>query len=129
MSKMKWRKVTRFDQIEEKYDHGTILSNGRAIVNRTYNLAQRAARAEREWKMAKPVKTKKYVFIPGLGIRCPRCNRHTQIREHSVITEKHLAQPFYYSRWYYCNNTKCRTNQIMPDEFKVMKQFQETWNE
>jgi hypothetical protein len=129
MAKMKWRKARKISSIEEKYGRGTVLKNGRIILNHVDSLTKRAILAELGWKMKTPLKPKKYVIVPGLGIRCHRCNRHTQIREHSVITEKHLAQPFYYSRWYYCNNAQCRTNQIMPDEFKVMKELQETWGE
>jgi hypothetical protein len=53
------------------------------------------------------------------GPPCPRCGCPTEIREHERITEKELAKPFYYSRWYYCQNRDCKTTTIMPDEFKV----------
>jgi hypothetical protein len=53
------------------------------------------------------------------GPPCPRCHRATEIREHAKITEKILAQPFYYSRWYYCRNPHCRTNVIHDDRFRV----------
>jgi hypothetical protein len=76
-----------------------------------------------------PNRKKKYVVIPGLGERCPRCHRYTEIREHSVVTEKHLAQPFYYSRWFHCNNSQCKVTLFMLDKFKVMKQFQEIWGD
>lgn len=140
MAKMNWNRAREIGSIEEKYQNGTVLSNGRVVTNPINRLARCAAFAEQNWlkkieeekavkKSKKSHKSIKHVVIPGLGDRCPRCNRHTQIREHSVITAKHLAQPFYYSRWFYCNNLDCRTNQIMPDEFKVMRQFQETWGD
>jgi hypothetical protein len=53
------------------------------------------------------------------GPVCPRCGCPTEIREHERITEKELARPFYYSRWYNCPNQDCKTTTIMPDEFKV----------
>lgn len=65
-------------------------------------------------------KKKKYVVVPGDGIACPRCGRPTEIREHDVIRPKHLAQPHYFSRWFYCNTPKCLTKQIVRDEFKVL---------
>jgi len=44
------------------------------------------------------------------GDPCPRCGKPTEIREHREVTEKQLQQPFYYSRWFYCTNRRCRTN-------------------
>jgi hypothetical protein len=41
--------------------------------------------------------------------RCPRCGRPAQIREHERITEKHLRQPFYFTRWFYCTHDDCDT--------------------
>jgi hypothetical protein len=60
------------------------------------------------------------------GPPCPRCGRATEIREHERITEKELARPFYYSRWYNCpnQNQDCKTTTIMPDEFKVWSENQ-----
>jgi hypothetical protein len=54
-----------------------------------------------------------------VGDRCPRCGQWTQVREHKEITEKHLRQPFHYSRWFVCTNRRCRTTLIMPERFKV----------
>jgi hypothetical protein len=54
-----------------------------------------------------------------LGPPCPRCNEPTQVRKHAKIGSKQLRQPFYYARWYYCVNRKCRATLIMPPEFKV----------
>jgi len=42
-----------------------------------------------------------------------------QVRQHKQITEKQLKQPFFYLRWYYCLNRKCKTKQVMPDEFII----------
>jgi hypothetical protein len=42
-----------------------------------------------------------------------------EIRKHRFVTEKQLRQPFYYSQWYCCMNSKCRTTLVMPEEFKV----------
>ena len=53
------------------------------------------------------------------GPPCRRCKQATEVREHGAITEKHLAQPFYYARWYRCRNPSCKTTLIMPEEFKV----------
>jgi hypothetical protein len=74
----------------------------------------------------KPNRKQKFVVVPGVGERCPRCRGETEIREHDVLTEKHFRQPFYYSRWFYCNNGQCKTTLIMPDKFKVMKPRVET---
>lgn len=71
---------------------------------------------------------KKCIIIPGPGDPCPRCDRPTQIREHTFVSEKHLRQPFYYSRWFYCTNKHCRTGPVMPARFKVMRDDQEVWD-
>ena len=55
------------------------------------------------------------------GDLCPRCNQKTKVFEHKTITSRHLSQPFYYSRWFYCINPECRTKQIMPDRFRVFR--------
>jgi hypothetical protein len=55
------------------------------------------------------------------GPPCPRCNQQTEVREHVAVTAKELAKPFYYSRWYKCLNSRCRTNLIMPNEFRVFR--------
>lgn len=77
----------------------------------------------------KPNKKGKYKVVPGLGNPCPRCHRYTEIREHTEITEKHLTQPFYYSRWFRCNNARCQVTQYMPEEFKVFKEKREILQE
>ena len=53
------------------------------------------------------------------GIPCPRCGEPTEIREHVAITSKHLRQPYYSSRWFYCRNPKCRVTLHTIEEFKV----------
>ncbi len=50
------------------------------------------------------------------GPACLRCEQLTQIRTHQRILEKHLSQPFYYKRWFYCSNKDCRTKQINPKD-------------
>jgi hypothetical protein len=57
--------------------------------------------------------------VPGSGDPCPRCGKATQIREHKSITDRELRQPFYYSRWFYCRNPRCRTTTIVPDRYRV----------
>jgi hypothetical protein len=49
------------------------------------------------------------------GDACPRCGQPTQIREHKSIRPKELRRPFYYSRWFYCDNPKCKTNTVVPE--------------
>lgn len=61
----------------------------------------------------------KFKIIGFDGIPCPRCRQRTQIREHVAITEKHLRQPFYFSRWFYCVNKHCKVSLHMAEEFKV----------
>jgi hypothetical protein len=61
----------------------------------------------------------KTVVVGKNGDPCPRCGCLTEIRQHKHVGPKQLRQPFYYSRWYYCMNPSCRTNQIMPEQFKV----------
>jgi hypothetical protein len=53
------------------------------------------------------------------GPRCKRCGHPTEVREHVRISERELAQPFYYSRWFKCANKRCATTLIMPAEFIV----------
>jgi len=64
----------------------------------------------------------KCVVVPGDGDPCPRCCQPTEIREHPEITEKCLRQPFYYSRWFYCTNPKCRVTTYMPERYKVFSE-------
>lgn len=55
------------------------------------------------------------------GPSCPRCSQPTLILEHTSIGPKQTKQPFFYSRWYKCTNTHCRTKLIMPPEFRVFR--------
>lgn len=50
---------------------------------------------------------------------CDKCCNPLQVREHKVITQKQLNQPFYYSKWYTCTNKDCKTTQIMPKKYIV----------
>jgi hypothetical protein len=69
----------------------------------------------------------KAVRLTEKGPPCPRCHRLMQIRVHTCITDKMVKrQPYYYSRWYYCLNNKCRTKQVMPDEFRVFNESADT---
>ena len=61
----------------------------------------------------------KHIVIGHDGEACPRCGRPTEIREHKSITVRELARPFYYSRWFYCVDNRCRTKLIMRPEFRV----------
>jgi len=79
--------------------------------------------------MSKKGKRSTAVIVPGPGPECHRCHRPTEIRQHKFITEKHLRQPFYYSRWFVCQNKNCATTQIMPDEFRVFADTREIWEE
>jgi hypothetical protein len=60
-----------------------------------------------------------HIVVGWDGPPCPRCGRAMQIREHERITEKHLLQPFYYSRWHSCMHRDCRTTIVHDDRFKV----------
>jgi hypothetical protein len=55
------------------------------------------------------------------GPPCPRCHQQTQVREHVQVTAKELTKPYYYSRWYRCANSQCKTRLIMPSEFRVFR--------
>ena len=64
-------------------------------------------------------KQKKYRVVSNEGVKCPRCNRPSQIREHIALTERQVRQPFYYSKWFSCFYPDCKTTVFMLDEFKV----------
>ena len=64
-------------------------------------------------------KEKSYKVVEGEGKRCPRCGKAAQIREHKEITDKHLSQPFYYSKWFCCVEEGCATNVFMLEEFRI----------
>jgi hypothetical protein len=42
-----------------------------------------------------------------------------ELRQHNRIRERRRRQPYYYSRWYRCSHTDCRTREVMPPEFIV----------
>jgi hypothetical protein len=58
------------------------------------------------------------------GDPCPRCGRTTKVCEHEHITDKQLKKPYYYSRWFYCQNPHCKTTVIMPERYKVFNSEQ-----
>jgi hypothetical protein len=62
---------------------------------------------------------KSYVIVGNDGDPCPRCARPTEIRAHAAITETHLRQPSYYSRWFYCIDPTCQAKQIMPSRYRL----------
>lgn len=64
---------------------------------------------------------KNYVVVAGPPEPCPRCGAPMQIREHTEITAKHLAQPYYYTRWFRCMNPRCKTTLVMREEYKVTR--------
>jgi hypothetical protein len=63
--------------------------------------------------------SRRHLVIPGRGDPCPRCGKATQIREHRAITDRELRRPFYYRRWFYCRNPRCRTTVIVHDRYRV----------
>jgi hypothetical protein len=58
--------------------------------------------------------------VSGEGVRCPRCDLPTEIREHREITAKHLSQPYYFTRWFYCRNPNCPVTLHMSEAYKVV---------
>jgi hypothetical protein len=62
----------------------------------------------------------KHKVVGQNGIPCPRCGCLTEIREHTEITAKQLAKPYYFTRWYYCRNPHCVVTLHMSEEFKVV---------
>lgn len=69
-------------------------------------------------------KKKKYVVRDEKGPPCFRCGKPTEVREHDEIRNKQLSQPYYYTRWYCCMNSDCRTTLIMPDAHRVFNEPQ-----
>jgi hypothetical protein len=65
---------------------------------------------------------KHHLKVPGWGDPCPRCCQPTEIREHPEITEKHLRQPHYYRRWFYCLNPACKCTTVMASRYIVWKE-------
>jgi hypothetical protein len=64
-----------------------------------------------------------HVIVGSTGDPCPRCGRATEIREHRYITAKELRRPFYYSRWFFCRNPRCKTSTVVLPEHKVWNAF------
>ena len=62
----------------------------------------------------------RHLVVPGRGDPCPRCGRATEIRQHRCISARELRRPFYYARWFYCRNQRCRTTVIVPDRYRVV---------
>ena len=77
-------------------------------------------RMKKSWRGKRNEKSG-HVVVPGAGVPCPRCGRPTQIREHARITEKHLAQPYYFTRWFRCLHGDCVTKSVMVEKFKVWR--------
>lgn len=57
--------------------------------------------------------------LPGKGKECPRCGEKSEWRAHREITNKELSRPFYYERWYSCQNRDCKTTIFMDEEDRV----------
>jgi len=65
------------------------------------------------------MKKQRYMVMGADGVPCPRCALPTEIRQHAEITAKHLRQPYFFSRWFYCRNPDCPVTIHMQEEFKV----------
>lgn len=61
----------------------------------------------------------KYRVTGEVGKNCIKCGKPTEVREHTHISEKQLRQPYYFSKWYNCNNPTCKTSIFMDEKFKV----------
>ena len=35
------------------------------------------------------------------------------------ITDRDRRRPYFYSRWFYCTNARCKTTTIVPDRYRV----------
>jgi hypothetical protein len=62
-----------------------------------------------------------YRVVGQHGVLCPRCRQPTEIREHILLTKRHLRQPYYFSRWFYCRNPSCPVTLHMSEAFKVRR--------
>lgn len=62
---------------------------------------------------------KQYRVVREQGEKCPRCMLPAQEREHVEISERELNRPFYYSKWWSCQNRACATTVFMRDEYRV----------
>lgn len=63
-------------------------------------------------------KYRKNIIIESEKV-CRKCGGIAECRQHSVITDKMLKQPFYYSRWYMCRNRDCVTTMFSFKEDEV----------
>lgn len=66
------------------------------------------------------MKKKPYEVVDYEGLPCPRCGVLSETRKHKEITSKQRNQPFYYSVWFNCINTNCRTTIFMSEDYKVV---------
>jgi hypothetical protein len=71
--------------------------------------------------------SRRHLVVPGRGDPCPRCGRATEIRQHTCIGARELRRAFYYARWFYCVNPRCRTTVIVPDRYRVLKPEVQHW--
>lgn len=70
-------------------------------------------------KKFKKSKHRKTTPTLGRGDPCPRCAYPMLVREHAQITDEQLNKPYYYARWFWCDNPACKTTTVMPERFKV----------
>ena len=99
--------------------HGPGLSQdrkGAAMPGSNRNL-EMAIRRLRRWSQ----QDKKYCVVGHDGLPCPRCRQPMEIREHVLITKRHLQQPYYFSRWFYCRNPRCPVTLHLSEAFKVRR--------
>lgn len=67
-------------------------------------------------------KHRDYEVVDQEGLGCPRCGRPSETRKHKIpLKEKILKQPFYYTVWFNCKNTDCKTTIFMSEDYKIMK--------
>jgi hypothetical protein len=60
-----------------------------------------------------------HVVVGSSGDPCPRCGRHTEVRQHPSVTDKQLRRPFYFRQWFYCRNRRCKTTVVVLPEYRV----------
>lgn len=68
----------------------------------------------------------RHITLGTSGVCCPRCGRATEIREHKAIGPRDLRRPFFYSRWFYCANPRCKTSTVVLSEYRVFNVEPET---
>jgi hypothetical protein len=69
-------------------------------------------------RKSQPQRLRSYHVVGRNGVPCPRCGEPTEIREHMSITDKHLRQPYYFRRWFYCRNPSCSVTLHLVEDFK-----------